>query len=202
MKEDINIKCRNLTRGNAIEPVRIMCGGDMNVIAVMGSGKGSGKTTTVESIIRKLTSHNYRVGTVKQIHEEDFSIDVKDKDTWRHAEAGAVMVVSAAPHEIAAIKRLKNGDRFEESMRILEREKLDLVIVEGNPPIEVPKIFVSRDPKSAKKVLSKIKGKVICITTLSPEKFGRDEFSMPVFHSIREVEHVIKLIEEYLPARY
>ncbi|MBI5253698.1 MAG: molybdopterin-guanine dinucleotide biosynthesis protein B [Euryarchaeota archaeon] len=171
----------------------------MNVVAVIGTGRESGKTTTVEALVRELSARKYKVGAIKQIHEEDFSIDTPHKDTWRIAEAGAKIVVAAAPREIAAIKRLKNEERFVEAMRLLENEALDLIIVEGNPPADVPKIFAAQNPERARKILPKVKG-VLCIASLSPEKFSR--FDLPVFHPIRDVKKIVNIIENQIESKF
>lgn len=167
----------------------------MKVVAVIGTGRESGKTTTVEALVRELNARGYKVGAIKQIHEEDFSINTPHKDTWRIAEAGAEIVVAAAPREIAVIKRLKNEERFAEATRLLENEALDLIIVEGNPPLDVPKIFAAQSPEGARKILPKVKGEVLCIASLSPEKF---KFDLPVFHPLRDVKKIADIIEKRL----
>ncbi|MDI6655341.1 MAG: molybdopterin-guanine dinucleotide biosynthesis protein B [Candidatus Hydrothermarchaeota archaeon] len=166
----------------------------MKVVAVIGTGKKSGKTVTVEALIKELNARKYKVGAIKQIHEEDFSIDTPHKDTWRIAEAGAKIVVSAAPREVAVIKRLKNEEKFLASMQLLENEDLDVVIVEGNPPGDVPKIFIARNPEGARKILPRVKG-VLCIASLSPEKF---KFNLPVFHPLRDIKKIADIIEKHL----
>lgn len=167
-------------------------------IAVIGSGRKSGKTTTVESLVRELCARGYRTGTIKQIEKEDFTIDTKDKDTWRHAEAGAKIVVSSAPREVAAIRRLEEEERFAQSMRFLEAEDLDLIIIEGNPPADLPRIFVTDDPLRPEKLPDNIKESILCISTLAPEKFNKAEPDMPVFHPDKDVAKIVDLLEEHL----
>jgi molybdopterin-guanine dinucleotide biosynthesis protein MobB len=166
------------------------------VVAVIGTGRRSGKTTTVEALLKELVSKNYRVGTIKQIHEEDFSLDKPHKDTWRHAEAGAKVVISAAPHEVAAIKRLKSEDRFTSAMRLLRSEDLDLVIVEGNPPVDVIKILATRDPASARRIIEKVDG-VVFISTLTPD-FDASAVNVPVFHPIKDSAKMVEILESLL----
>ncbi|MFH1774149.1 MAG: molybdopterin-guanine dinucleotide biosynthesis protein B [Methanobacteriota archaeon] len=166
----------------------------MKVVAVIGTGKKSGKTVTVEALIKELNARKYKVGAIKQIHEEDFSIDTPHKDTWRIAEAGAKIVVSAAPREVAVIKRLKNEEKFLASMQLLENEDLDIIIVEGNPPGNIPKIFAARNPEGARKILPRVKG-VLCIASLSPEKF---KFNLPVFHPLRDIKKMVDVLEARL----
>ncbi len=75
------------------------------VIAVVGTKK-SGKTTTIENLIRELTRRGYRVAAIKHIPEPDHTIDTPGKDTWRYAQAGAKTIVSAASNEIATIEKI------------------------------------------------------------------------------------------------
>ena len=74
------------------------------VIAVVGTKK-SGKTTTIENLIRELTNRGYKVAAIKHVPEPDHTIDTPGKDTWRYAQAGAKTIVSAAASEIATIEK-------------------------------------------------------------------------------------------------
>jgi len=120
----------------------------MSIIAVVGSKK-SGKTTAIETLVRGLTKRGYRIATVKHIPEADFTIDTKGKDTWRHAKAGACIVVSVAPNELATIKKVdttKYG--LGEILRNVE-EDVDITILEGFRKLieqssAVPKIVAAK----------------------------------------------------------
>ena len=100
------------------------------VVAVVGS-KESGKTMTIEILTRGLSRRGYRVATVKHIPKRNFTIDREGTDTWRHARAGASIVVSVAPEELAAIKRV-NTENYDLT-RILREcgEEVDIIILEG-----------------------------------------------------------------------
>jgi molybdopterin-guanine dinucleotide biosynthesis protein B len=76
----------------------------IQVIAVVGTKK-SGKTTTIEILIRELTRRGYKVAAIKHVPEPDYTIDTPGKDTWRYAQAGAKTIVSAAANEIATIEK-------------------------------------------------------------------------------------------------
>ncbi|MEE8401339.1 MAG: molybdopterin-guanine dinucleotide biosynthesis protein MobB [Candidatus Hydrothermarchaeaceae archaeon] len=172
----------------------------MHAIAVVGSGRRAGKTTTVESLVRELTRRGKKVGTIKQIHEKDFTLDTKRKDTWRHADAGARIVATAAPHEVAALKRI-DGDRLNEAMKFLKGADLDIVIIEGNPRRELPIIFASGNvekAKNTKKILKGVKGKLICISAFEPGKFDKSDFSVPVFHPTKDAKGMADLVEKFL----
>ncbi len=170
----------------------------MNVIAIIGSGRGSGKTTTVESMVMELTRRGKRVGTIKQIHEDNFTLDTEEKDTWKHANAGARIVVTAAPHEVAAMKRIETEDRFDEAVNLLSGEELDYVIVEGNLRREMPIIFAAGKmgkAETTQKILKDVKGELICISTFALEKF--DKFEFPVLHPKKDAKKMADLVEKF-----
>ena len=100
------------------------------VIAVVGK-KGAGKTATVEVLLRGLKEHSLRVASAKHISNEEFTIDVKGKDSWRHTQAGAHMVMLVAPKEMAIIKKGSTSNiSVKEIVRFFE-EDTDILILEG-----------------------------------------------------------------------
>jgi len=60
----------------------------MQVIAVVGTKK-SGKTTTIENLVKELTKRGHKLAVIKHISKPDFTIDTAGKDTWKFARAGA-----------------------------------------------------------------------------------------------------------------
>ncbi|MFQ5976083.1 MAG: molybdopterin-guanine dinucleotide biosynthesis protein B [Candidatus Hydrothermarchaeales archaeon] len=164
----------------------------MNILAVVGAGRKSGKTTTVECLVKELSSRGFNVGTIKQIHEEDFSIDTEGKDTWRHIKAGAKIVVSAAPREVCAIKKIK-GNRFKEAVHLLESESMDYIVVEGDPKITMPRILAVRTRKDALGLL-KEQEHVICISSLSPDKVKGNDVKKPVINPKENIKKIADLV--------
>ena len=167
----------------------------MNILAIVGAGRNSGKTTTVERLVEELTKRDFSVGTIKQIHEMDFSIDKKGKDTWRHAHAGAKIVVSAAPREICAIKTIEPSERFREAMRMLENESLDYIVVEGDPQITLPRILCSRTKEDAKRLIGEPEH-AICISSLSPDKVKSKDIDLPVLSPVEDIAKIADLVEK------
>ena len=121
--------------------------------AVVVTGfKKSGKTAVVEELVRELIKRGYRVGTIKHIREKEFSMDSPGKDTWRHAQAGASVVVSLAPREVAIIK--KRPGKLDKIMSTLQG--LDFVILEGFRESKgIVKIAVARTAGEAAKLVDK-----------------------------------------------
>jgi molybdopterin-guanine dinucleotide biosynthesis protein MobB len=79
------------------------------VIPVVG-GKKSGKTATIELLVKELARRGYRVAVAKHIPEPNFTIDTRGKDTWRFAEAGAKTIVAVSPSEVAVIEKVQTGN--------------------------------------------------------------------------------------------
>jgi len=59
----------------------------------------TGKTTTIENVINELKKRRYSVGSVKEIHYEDFAIDKEGTNTYRHSQAGAELVTARGYNE-------------------------------------------------------------------------------------------------------
>ncbi len=130
---------------------------------------GAGKTKVVVGLVRELTRRKLRVGTVKHITERDFTIDKPGKDTWLHARAGARVVVSVAPREIAQIEK-----RAAELDDILQRlYGLDFVVVEGfRKSGGLAKIVVARNKAEASKLVDEFTIACVGVKGLQIPTFG------------------------------
>ena len=99
------------------------------VIPVVG-GKKSGKTTTIELLVKDLAHRGYKVAVAKCIPEPDFTIDTEGKDTWRFARAGAKVVVGVSSDEVATIEKVHTASFSLDD--ILRRcSDVDVVFLEG-----------------------------------------------------------------------
>jgi len=131
------------------------------IIAVVGSRK-SGKTTTVETIVRALTRKGYKVATVKHIHEPNFTIDAKGKDTWRHAEAGAQITVGVSANELATIKKTDTTKYTLSDITRNCEDNTDIIILEGfrnliAQDMTVPKVVTVKNKEEIKEAMRTIK---------------------------------------------
>jgi molybdopterin-guanine dinucleotide biosynthesis protein B len=101
------------------------------VIAAVGTS-GSGKTTTLEYLIQRLSAEGYKIGSIKHIHREGFTIDKEGTNTWRYAKAGSKVIVAISPEEIAIIKKTNAAlNDLDQVIELLEQEQLDMVFIEG-----------------------------------------------------------------------
>jgi molybdopterin-guanine dinucleotide biosynthesis protein B len=161
--------------------------------------KESGKTTTIEALARELTRRGYKVAAVKHIPEKDFTIDTKDKDTWRFAEAGAKKVVSISPKETAVIEKGEKSNLSIES--ITEKcQNSDIILTEGfrkilgkNP--HVPKIVAVKSQEEIAEALKTFKP-IIAFTGSYLAK-GKD-LPAPYFDVFREQAELAELVEKII----
>lgn len=111
------------------------------VLSVIGHS-GSGKTTLMEKLISELSRRGYRVATIKHHSHAGFEIDQPGKDSFRHAQAGSVHVVIAAPDKIASYRLLQEELGLSEIVE--EIGDADLILVEGYQRSEYPSLEVYR----------------------------------------------------------
>lgn len=130
----------------------------MIVVSVVGVSK-SGKTTTIEYLTSKLTEEGYKVGSVKHIHHQDFSIDTEGTDTWRHTHAGAKVTIAVAPKEMVIIKKTDGvPNDLNDIIELFEDEDLDVIFIEGLHSLtakrkDIPKIVTAKDAQDLMKTL-------------------------------------------------
>ena len=114
--------------------------GQIPVVAVVGKSD-SGKTTLLEKLLREAKRRGWRVATVKHdVH--GFDMDKPGKDTWRHAQAGADMVVISSPNRIAILEKVDEDKPLDEV--IARIRGVDLIFTEGYKRSNKPKIEVFR----------------------------------------------------------
>lgn len=101
------------------------------IIFRVAAPKGVGKTNLLSELIRQLSAEGYEVAAVKHT-PKGFSLDVKGKDTWRLAEAGARVVVALGDE---AFVRLR-GLGLHELLGLLE-QRVDIVFLEGFSELEL-----------------------------------------------------------------
>ena len=101
---------------------------------------GSGKTSLLVPLIKKLTQEGYRVATIKQT-DKHIGVDTSGKDTCKHKEAGAAITVFSSPVETDVL--IKEKRSVPQIVDIIQRiGTYDIVLVEGANEHYIPKIRV------------------------------------------------------------
>jgi len=169
----------------------------MPIIAVVGETK-SGKTTVLEEITQGLTKKGYRVATARNIPETDFTIATKEKDTWRHAEAGAKTVLSVAPNELAIIKRVDTTKYdLNDFVKNLREDEVDVLILDGfrklvSKDLLVPKIVTVTTAKEADEALKHFEP---ILLFAAPTKLNIKNSRIPKIDELKEPEKLIEIVD-------
>ena len=164
---------------------------------------GSGKTTTIEYLIQRFTKLGYRVGAVKHIHHEGFTIDTQGKNTWRFSHAGAKVVVAVSPREIAVIKKTEQElADLDKILDILKEEELDVAFVEGLHWLiakrsDIAKIVAAKDMEGLKTILEGTVEPIIGVTGVIAKNSEHPSFGDLNFIKIPEDGEILvkKIVE-------
>lgn len=141
------------------------------LIAAVGIS-GSGKTTTLEFLISNFTKNGYKVGAIKHIHRENFTIDKEGTNTWRFSQAGSKITVAISPDEIATIEKTKASlENLDKVIKHLKNEQLDIIFIEGfhshiSKRPDIAKIITAKTNEDLVKTLSNSVPPILAITGL------------------------------------
>jgi molybdopterin-guanine dinucleotide biosynthesis protein B len=158
----------------------------MKVISVLGITK-SGKTSVVETVIRGLRKRNYSVGSVKEIHYEEFAIDTEGTNTDRHKKAGSQLVTALGLNETDILFGQKLGIK-----KLLSYYGHDYVVLEGVGDIFAPKIITAHNTKE---IDERLDGCVFAISGMIAEEL-KGYKGLPVINCMKEPERLVQLVEE------
>jgi len=156
------------------------------IISIVGSSN-SGKTTLIEKLVPELVCRGYRVATIKHdVH--GFEIDRKGKDSWRHKQAGAHMVMISSPTQLALIRDTDHDAGLAE-LRNRYIQDVDLILSEGFKKNNQPKIEVSRQEMSRELLCTK-EDNLLAIATNHPVERG-----VPCF-DLNDAKGLVDFLEE------
>ena len=174
------------------------------VIAAVGIS-GSGKTTTLEYLISHLTIEGYRVGAIKHIHREGFTIDKEGTNTWRFSKAGAKITVAISPEEIAIIEKTNASlNDLDKVVKLLESEKLDIIFIEGfhsfiSKRPEILKIITAKNPEDLEKTLKESVPPILAITGVIAKNKPPSN-KIPYINLPDEGDKLLELVKNHLDA--
>jgi len=166
----------------------------LEIIGVASRRSRSGKTTVVENLVRELKGRGYRVGTLKHIPKDDFTIDSEGTDTWKHARAGAEVVVALSKNEVAYILPSDREVPLEDVIRNLEAvSELDYLLVEGFKKADMPRIVVASSVEEAKALVD---DKTIAVSGLvAAEDDVILDPGVPVIDATKDIAKLADLID-------
>jgi molybdopterin-guanine dinucleotide biosynthesis adapter protein len=179
----------------------------MKVFSIIGFSK-SGKTTTIEFLIKELRKRGFSTGSIKEIHHKDFSIDTGGTDTDRHRKAGADIVAARACSETDLLFGRKLS--IDEILRFYDH---DFVLLEGVKDFNCPIILCVNSIEEIKDYENKdfsarifaVSGKAANDACKGPItiKNGSINKKLPLINSIKEIgtlaDLVIEKVNEKMP---
>lgn len=168
------------------------------VIAVVG-GKKSGKTTTIENLIKELTRRGYKIAAIKHVSEPDFTIDATGKDTWRFAQAGAKTIISVASNETATIERTPMENLSLDAL-LKKCKGNDIVFIEGLKGMvaknkNIPKIVATKSIAEATKAPDNFKP---ILAFSGPYSTMASNLKVPYADALKNPEKLATIIENRL----
>ena len=147
----------------------------------------SGKTTLVAGVIRELVSRGHTVGTIKDIHAEDFHMDRPGTDTCLHAESGAQIVVARGLNETDVMVQRKMS--FNELLPLFSQ---DFLILEGDPGVSCPNLVTGHDEADLDR---RADGLTVCFGGLVAERLN-EYTGKPVYRTQTHLKEITDMIEE------
>jgi molybdopterin-guanine dinucleotide biosynthesis protein B len=156
----------------------------MKIVSVIGF-HNSGKTTVVESIIKSLKELNYTVSSIKDIHNENFTMEKEGSNSQRHLKASQTAVFARGQNETYLI-----WNRSLSLSEMLSHLDSDFVIIEGMNNEDLPKIIVATTEEEIEQLMT---DKTIVIS--GPVSETIDEYKgLPCVNAISNTEKVVKII--------
>lgn len=172
-------------------------------IAVIGS-KRSGKTSIAETLIEHFTKMGLTVGTIKHIHHSDFTIDREGSDTWRHRRAGARVTAYFSPFEAGLIISMdREPETIEESLKLIEWLKMDLLIIEGFHRLiakrhDVGKIVVFKDLEDLEERINGTEQPIIAYCTFNRELAKKIHYGIDYMILPHDLDKLINAVNAFM----
>jgi len=158
----------------------------LRVLSVIGKS-GSGKTTIIEGLIKELKNRGYTIGSVKEIHFEDFTIDEKGTNTDRHYRAGSELVTARGLDETDLLFK-----RRLELDEILKYYNHDYVILEGVKIDYIPTVITAVNKQDIDELMG---GNVFAVSGKIAEDI--DHFrDLPVINGLKNSKKLSDIVED------
>lgn len=162
----------------------------MKIFVVTGIRK-SGKTTTIEQLLRAMARRGLKAGTVKTVFCPSFSMDQRGSNTDRHRRAGAQLVCSRGKRETAFIY----PGALDLAQILRPYEGFDYVILEGDYLAPVPRLCAAHTLEDLQPRLNE---RTLCVVGRAAE--GKDQLAgLPAFDPLTRAEELLDFLETHVP---
>lgn len=162
----------------------------MKVITVVGI-RQSGKTSTVEALIRAIRRRGLRVGTCKTVFCPTFSIDKPKSNTARHLQAGSALVCARAKRETSFIR--PEAMALSDVLRAFAG--FDYVLLEGDYLSPVPRLVAAHTQADALPRTNALTLAYVGRVGAKPEI----ELPLPRFNALEDADALLDMLEASVP---
>ncbi len=112
---------------------------NLSVIGIYGKSN-SGKTNLIIQIIKELKKDKIKIATIKNT-DKNITIYTIGKDTWKHTQAGAEIVVLSQPNKTDIF--IKKSLKLNQIIELIKKlDDYDLLIIEGANDDNIKKIRI------------------------------------------------------------
>jgi molybdopterin-guanine dinucleotide biosynthesis protein MobB len=132
-------------------------------------------------------------------------MDKEGTNTWRYARAGSKVIVAISPEEIDIIKKTEMALKdLDEIITLLEREKLDIVFIEGFHSLiakrqDVPKIITAKNQSGLEQTLEGTVEPIIAIVGVVAKNSSNPTYnSIPIIKVPEDGQKLLELVKEQL----
>lgn len=163
----------------------------MKIIMIKGI-TSTGKTTTAEAVIKELRKRGYTVGSVKDIHFEEFTMETEGTNTDRHKKAGA--------HPVTARGFKETDVMFDHTLDIddiLDFYNQDYVVLEGDSGANCPNIITGTTIQELDDQYNELTIAVSGVISANLQEYK----GLPIINGMTDVKQLVDLIEEKTPDR-
>lgn len=154
----------------------------------------SGKTTLLERVVGELSGRGYRIATAKH-HLHPIELDIPGKDSWRHAQAGAVLTMIASPTKFSVLHHIEGEPSYDDLIANAKLANCDILITEGYKHVATERIELVREARKNEPVSSP--KDLVALVTDRDDLREVYEKSVPVFG----LDDINKL-SDFIVARY
>lgn len=159
----------------------------MKVFSVIGL-HNSGKTTCVENLIKYIKSNKMSISSIKDIHQDNFTMEKEGSNSQRHLKASNSYVFARGLKETYLI-----WNRQLAYKEMLSHISTQWLVVEGMKEIILPKIIAAKNEQEVDELLDDT---VFAITGIIADSGIKSYKGLPVISSISESNRLGKLVLE------
>jgi molybdopterin-guanine dinucleotide biosynthesis protein B len=159
---------------------------NMKVFSVAGYHH-TGKTTAVTALLKELKKRGYSVASIKDIHNQNFTMEKPNSNSWKHWQASDSMVFARGKTETYQIWHQHLS--LNEMLRHL---KSDYVVIEGMKTAAVPHIICAQNATELEELID---GTTLAISGKYADQHS-EFLNLPAISAKEDIKSLADLVED------